>query len=79
MAISNGRSQWLNLAEVVRDACLRAALDGYEDAAMRGLCPEGALEAAISAIRMLDLETVLKEQAGQWATPPAVVELPRKP
>lgn len=65
MAISDNQSQYFNLAEAVKDACIRAALEGYEDAAMRGLCPEGALEAAISAIRMLDLETVLKERVGQ--------------
>jgi formiminotetrahydrofolate cyclodeaminase len=41
--------------EAVREACLRAALEGYEDASLRGLCREGAWEAAIGAIRRLDL------------------------
>ena len=43
------------LIEAVRQACLDAALAAYEDASIRGLCHEGAWEAAISAIRMLDL------------------------
>lgn len=49
----------LDLAERVREACVRAALDGYQDAAMAGLCDDGAQEAAISAIRRLDLRAVL--------------------
>jgi len=49
----------LRTAEAVREACIRAALDGYERAAMSGLCAEGAWEAAISAIRMVDLGSVL--------------------
>lgn len=47
------------LAERVRAACIEAALAGYEDAAISGLCGEGAWEAAISAIRRLDLERLL--------------------
>lgn len=42
-------------AERVRAACLQAALDAYEEAALRGLCAEGALEYALDAIRRLDL------------------------
>ena len=44
--------------EAVRAACLAAAREAYEDAMQRGLCAEGALEAALGAIEMLDLETV---------------------
>jgi hypothetical protein len=43
------------LAERVRMACVEAALEGYEDAAQSGLCHEGAFEAAVSAIRKLDV------------------------
>ena len=49
----------LELAEAIRQACIEAALQGYENAAISGLCHEGAWEAAISAIRMVDLEAVL--------------------
>lgn len=48
------------LALAVRDACIKAAQEGYERAAMSGLCEEGALEAALSAIHMVDLEEVLQ-------------------
>lgn len=47
------------MAERVRAACVAAARDGYQDAAIAGLCGEGALEAALSAIERLDLATVL--------------------
>jgi hypothetical protein len=46
-------------AERVREACIEAALTGYEDAAIAGLCGEGALEMAISAIRRLEMAEVL--------------------
>ena len=49
----------LRLARTVRAACVQAAKEGYERASMSGLCAEGALEAAISAIEMLDLSAVL--------------------
>lgn len=49
------------LADLVRQACIRAALEGYEHAATSGLCHEGAWEAAISAMKMLDLNAVLYE------------------
>lgn len=49
------------LAEYVRDACIDAAQRGYEYAGMSGLCHEGAMEASISAIRMLDVRTLLRE------------------
>lgn len=48
------------VAEAVRTACIEAALAGYEQAAMSGLCAEGAWEAAVGAMRMLDLEAVLR-------------------
>ena len=53
------RQEELRTAEAVREACVQAALEGYERAAMSGLCAEGAWEAAVSAIRMVDLRSVL--------------------
>lgn len=47
------------LAERIRAACIRAALEGHESAAISGLCQEGAWEAAVDAIRMLDLDALL--------------------
>jgi len=50
----------IELAEAVRSACVQAALDGYEQAQIAGLCQEGAWEVAVDAIRMLDLKTILQ-------------------
>lgn len=52
-------------AEVVRKACIEAAIEGYEYAGMSGLCHEGAWEAAISAIRMMDVKALSSEEDGQ--------------
>lgn len=47
-----------SLVETVRAACLEAALAAYEDAGIRGLCAEGQWEAALAAIRHVDLSRV---------------------
>jgi hypothetical protein len=44
-----------HVIERVRAALVQAALTAYEDAAIRGLCPEGAWEVAVAAMRNLDL------------------------
>lgn len=49
------------LAEAVRQACLRAALQAHEDAGIQGLCAEGRWEAAVSAIRGVDLEGMAED------------------
>jgi hypothetical protein len=63
------------LAVTVRNACVQAALDGYERAQIAGLCQEGAWEAAIDAIRMLDLTTLPDPAPTAPASPPP----PREP
>ncbi|HET7174648.1 MAG TPA: acetyltransferase [Gammaproteobacteria bacterium] len=47
------------LAEAVREACLEAAKKGYEEASQSGLCHEGAVEASLDAVRMVDLKALL--------------------
>jgi hypothetical protein len=47
------------MTERIRAAVVAAGLAGYEDAAMQGLCADGAWEAAVSAMRRLDLDAVL--------------------
>jgi hypothetical protein len=47
------------LVEAVRDACLKAAREAYENAGISGLCEEGRWECAVAAIRLLDLEAVI--------------------
>ena len=49
----------LPLVERVRHLLLQTALEAYDDAALRGLCAEGAWEAAVSALRQADLSEVL--------------------
>jgi hypothetical protein len=51
------------LAERVRQACVEAALEGYQDAAQSGLCHEGAWEAAVSAIRRVDVAALAERAA----------------
>ena len=58
---AEGEPKTRRLAEAVRAACVEAAKSGYEDASISGLCGEGALEAALDAIRMLDLDKVLRD------------------
>ena len=53
--------------ERIRDACIAAAIAGYEDAAISGLCHEGAFEAAISAMRRLDLDALKAPAVGSAA------------
>ena len=60
--MSDNKVHDLQLAEAVREACIAAALSGYEDAGMSGLCHEGRWECAISAMRVVDLEAVLKSR-----------------
>lgn len=48
-------------ANRVREECIQAAVAGYENASISGLCAEGAFEAAISAIRMLDVEALARD------------------
>jgi hypothetical protein len=51
------------VAERVRAELIRTALAAYEDAAVRGLCAEGAWEVAIDAMRKLDLATAVERQS----------------
>ncbi len=53
-------SEKRRIAEAMREACVNAALQGYEEAGISGLCEEGRLECAISAIRTVDVEAVIR-------------------
>jgi hypothetical protein len=52
-----------SLVDTVRGACLEAALAAYEDAGIRGLCAEGRWEAALAAIRHVNLSDMLEPSA----------------
>ncbi len=47
-------------AELIREACIKAAKEGFLDASISGLCHQGSIEAAISAIQKLDLDKLLR-------------------
>lgn len=49
------------IAAKIRDACLKAALQAYEDAGVQGLCAEGRWEAAVSAMQSVDVTELLDE------------------
>jgi hypothetical protein len=49
------------LVKAVQEACIRAALAGYEQAASDGLCHEGAWESAVGAMQMLNLDAVIRQ------------------
>jgi hypothetical protein len=52
------------LAEQIRTALLSAALTAYDEAAMQGLCAEGAWEVAVGAMRALDLSDISAQTDG---------------
>jgi hypothetical protein len=60
----------MQLASRVRNACILAALDGYERAQIAGLCQEGAWECAVDAMRMVELDAILQESALAERRPP---------
>lgn len=55
------KEQELELARTIQEACIRAANKAFEDASISGLCDEGAFEAAMGAIQILDIDAVLTE------------------
>ncbi|HEX6438463.1 MAG TPA: acetyltransferase, partial [Candidatus Binatia bacterium] len=50
-----------DLAKRIRDTCIEAVLQAYEDAGVQGLCAEGQWEAAVDALRTVDLAPLLSE------------------
>jgi hypothetical protein len=50
-----------DLAKRIRDTCIEAVLQAYEDAGVQGLCAEGRWEAAVDALRTIDLAPLLSE------------------
>jgi hypothetical protein len=50
-----------DLAKRIREKCVEAILQAYEDAGIQGLCAEGRWEVAVGALRTLDLTPVLRQ------------------
>ena len=53
-----------SIAEAVRRALIDEAVVAYEDAGVQGLCAEGRWEAAVSAMRRVDLNAVARPGGG---------------
>lgn len=51
----------LQIAETVRQACIKVAIEAYEDAGLSGLCHEGRWEYAVDAMRRLELRPLLAD------------------
>ena len=62
--MENREKDLLQFAETIRQACVQAALAGHEQAAMDGLCHEGAWENAVEAMRRLDLSQFTQDWSG---------------
>ena len=56
-----------DFAKRIRDACLEAVLQAYEDAGVQGLCAEGRWEAAVGALKAVELAPLLREFKQQSA------------
>jgi hypothetical protein len=50
-----------DLAKRIREVCLDAVLQAYEDAGIQGLCAEGRWEAAVDALRTVNLAPFLRQ------------------
>ena len=50
-----------DLAKRIRQACLEAIIQAYDDGGIQGLCAEGRWELAVSALRTLDLTPLLRD------------------
>ena len=50
-----------DLAKRIRELCRDAVIQAYEDAGMQGLCAEGRWEAAVDALRTVDLAPLVRE------------------
>jgi hypothetical protein len=52
----------LRIAEAVQAACTAAAKRAFDDAAISGLCHDGAVECAVGAIKALDLTAIVEHE-----------------
>jgi hypothetical protein len=50
----------MQMAEAVRQACMTAALQAYDEAGVSGLCHEGRWEYAVDAMRGLPLRPLIE-------------------
>ena len=70
----NDRAPHADTAEAVRRALVDAAVAAYEDAGLSGLCAEGRWEAAVDAMRSLDLSLFDTRETGLTADLARVID-----
>jgi len=63
----------LRMARAVREACVRAAVDGYEWGGLSGLCAEGRFEMAVDSVRALDIDGIVRGMHAELRTQGAPV------
>ena len=51
---------YMQMAEAVRQACLAAALQAYDETGVSGLCHEGRWEYAVDVMRALPLRPLIE-------------------
>jgi hypothetical protein len=56
-----------DLVKRIRETCIEAARRAYEDAGILGLCEEGRWEAAVDALKTVELAPLLRD----FKRPPA--------
>ena len=54
------RKDLFEFAQMIRESCIKAAGEGFEEAGISGLCREGAIEYAQDHIRSIDVENIVK-------------------
>jgi hypothetical protein len=64
------------LTQSIRRALIDAAEAAYEDAGIQGLCAEGRWEAAVSAMRTVDLEAVVQGADASADASPSTESIP---
>jgi hypothetical protein len=64
------------LADAIRRALIDAAEAAYEDAGIQGLCAEGRWEAAVSAMRGVDIEAVGQDASVSTESPSSTESSP---
>jgi hypothetical protein len=61
---NNGLERFMNLEDLakrIRQACLEAIIQAYDDGGIQGLCAEGRWELAVGALRTVDLTPLLRD------------------
>lgn len=52
-----------NIAEKVREECVKEFVRAYEEGGIKGLCEEGRIEYAVDSVKSLDLQKILSNKS----------------